>query len=282
MAAGPLAISWLDVFTDRLFGGNPLAVVHDADALSDAQMHALTREIGLSETVFVREDARALRIFTPALEVPLAGHPVVGATIDLARLGRIPAEGRHVFRTGVGATPVEVAAGFATMTQGDPEIGPELPAADIAPLLGLAARDLVGLPVAASTGVRFVFARVRDRATLARVRADVDAIAAIDDPALGLVAWCETGDGSASQRMFGPRFGIPEDPATGVAAGALAALRVAQGAAPGPLLVSQGEELGRPSRIECAVGGAPGSPREVRVGGRATLVLEGALAPGVP
>lgn len=280
--SGGLEVAWLDVFTERPLGGNPLAVVLDADALGGERMQALAAELGLSETIFVLEDARRLRIFTPATELPLAGHPVVGASLELARRGRIPAEGTWTFTTGVGPTPVELRGGTATMTQAPLEAWPELDPATVAPLLGLEPADLVSAPVPASTGVRFVFAQVADRATLARVRADQEAIAAMDDPALGVVAWCEEAPGRLAQRMFGPRLGVPEDPATGSAAGALGALRVRLGAEPGRLTISQGEEIGRPSRIEVEVGGSAGAPSPPRVGGRAALVLEGRLAAGVP
>ena len=281
MTAGGLEVAWLDVFTEEPFGGNPLAVVLDADELSDEQMQALAAEIGLSETIFVREEARRLRIFTPAIEMPLAGHPVVGASIELARRGRIPAEGVWTFRTNVGDTPVELGGGRATMTQAEPESWPEIEPQLAASLLGLSTADLVGPVVPYSTGVRFVCARVRDRDTLARVEADQAGIDAMDDPALGLVAWWEE-DGAVAQRMFAPRMGIAEDPATGAAAGALGALRVLQGAQPGAIAIDQGAEIGRPSRIHVEVEGAPGAPRAPRVGGSAALVLEGRLAPGVP
>lgn len=281
MTAGGLEVGWLDVFTEQPFGGNPLAVVLDADALDAEAMQVLAAEIGLSETIFVLEDSRRLRIFTPAIEMPLAGHPVVGASIELARRGRIPAEGTWTFRTNVGQTPVQLGGGMATMTQAELQAWPELEPEAVAPLLGVEPGDIEGRPVPCSTGVRFVCARVRDRATLARVDADQAGIAAMDDPALGLVAWCEDG-GAVAQRMFAPRMGIAEDPATGVAAGALGALRVLQGAAPGPIVIDQGAEVARPSRIHVEVGGAPGSPAAPRVGGSAVLVLEGRLAPGVP
>lgn len=279
--SGGLEVAWLDVFTEQPLGGNPLAVVLDADGLGTGQMQELAAEFGLSETIFVLEEARRLRIFTPQIEMPLAGHPVVGASLELARRGRIPAEGAWTFRTNVGDTPVELAAGKATMTQAEPESWPELATAEVAPLLGLEASDLVGAPVPCSTGVRFVCARVRDRATLARVSADQHAIGAMEDPALGLVAWCED-DGAIAQRMFAPRMGVAEDPATGAAAGALGALRVLLGAEPGRIVIEQGEELGRPARIHVTVSGAPGKPSAPRVGGSAVLVMEGRLAPGVP
>ena len=282
MRAGRLELSWVDVFTDRPLGGNPLAVVLDADELTAEQMQALAGEIGLSETTFVLEDAARLRIFTPAIEMPLAGHPVVGASLELARRGRISAEGRTVFRTGVGETPVDVSGGIATMTQAPPER--EEVTLDAAGLLGLTPPDIVGEPAACSTGVRFVLAQVRDRETLKRVEADQAAIGGMDDPALGMVAWCHAKKGtdpSFAMRMFAPRMGIAEDPATGVAAGALGALRVFGGAEPGRITISQGEEIGRPSTIHVEVGGRAGAPEHVRVGGRAVLLFEGALAPGV-
>jgi trans-2,3-dihydro-3-hydroxyanthranilate isomerase len=278
-----LELSWLDVFTDRALGGNPLAVVLDADELTAEQMQALAGELGLSETIFVLEDAARLRIFTPAIEMPLAGHPVVGASLELARRGRIPTEGRTVFRTGVGETPVDISGGIATMTQAAPERAEVT--LDAAGLLGLSPSDVLGEPAACSTGVRFLLAQVRDRATLARVEADQAGIGGMDDPALGMVAWCEhakTGtDPSFAMRMFAPRMGIAEDPATGVAGGALGALRVFEGAEPGRITISQGKEIGRPSAIHVEVGGLPGEPADVRVGGRAVLLFEGALAPGV-
>ena len=280
MTADRLELAWLDVFTDHPFGGNPLAVVLDADPLSGEQMQVLARELGLSETIFALEDAASLRIFTPEIEMPLAGHPVVGASLELARRGRIPADGRTVFRTNVGETPVDISDGVATMTQAPPERGPDLDASTVAALLGLEPDALLGPPATCSTGVRFVLAHVTDRAALGRVHPDQESISTIDDPALGLVAWCEDA-GTVHQRMFAPRMGIAEDPATGVSAGALGALRVFLGAEPGRMTVRQGDEIGRPSKISVEVGGAPGKPADVRVGGRARLVLEGRLAPGL-
>jgi trans-2,3-dihydro-3-hydroxyanthranilate isomerase len=273
-AAG-LRVSWLDVFTDRPFAGNPLAVVLDADALDSDRMQALARELGLSETVFVLEHAARLRIFTPGGEVPLAGHPVVGASLELARLGRIPGQGRWVFRTGVGDTPVDVADGTATMTQAEPALGAELDPQEVARVLRLPPEGLLGRPRVCSTGLDQGFAQVRDPETLARVEPDLLGVRAL--PSLGLAAWAENGDAAVVQRYFVPQLGIAEDPATGSAAGALGALRVFRGAAPGRLTVRQGAEVGRPSTIEVEVDGEPGRPRSVRVAGRAVLVLEAEL-----
>lgn len=267
-----MRLSWLDVFTDRPFAGNPLAVVTDADALDTHGMQALARELGLSETTFTLDRDAALRIFTPTHELPLAGHPVVGTALELARLGRIG--GRHTFRTGAGDVRVEVGGGLAWMWQLEPVRGPELAPDTVAPLLGV---DVVGTPtMCTTTGVRQAFARVQDRAALRAVSPDLAGIAALD-AVDGLAAWCED-DALIAQRFFAPQIGVDEDPATGSAAGALGALRVFEGAEPGRITVEQGEAIGRPSTIEVAVGGAPGVPRDVRIGGRAVLVLEAEIS----
>lgn len=273
-----LRVDWLDVCTDTAFAGNPLAVVPDADELDERQMQTIAAELGLSETVFVIGGAERLRIFTPTAELPLAGHPVIGVTHDLVRLGRIPGDSRHVFQTQAGETPVEIGGGIATMTQGEFDPGSELDPDALAPLLGLSPADVVGAPrVCSTTGVRHAFVRVGDREALRAIRADLAAIAAFD-VADGVAPWCEEGEAVLAQRFFAPRIGVPEDPATGSAAGALGALRVFEGAEPGALTVSQGEELGRPSILRVTVGGAPGAPANVRVGGGAVLILEGRLS----
>jgi trans-2,3-dihydro-3-hydroxyanthranilate isomerase len=272
-----LAVHWLDVFTDRPFAGNPVAVLPDADDLSDEQMQTIAAELGLSETVFVRGGAERLRIFTPGGELPLAGHPVVGTSLCLARLGRIPSDGRHVFRTGVGETPVEVHGGVATMTQAPLEVGDEADPERVAAMLGIDAGDLIGGPRFHSTTGDWsqLFVQLRDRVTLGRVAPDLPLILA-EAATDSLVAWCEHGD-ELAQRVFLPRLGIPEDPATGAAAGAVGALRVFEGGAPGDVVVRQGDEVGRPSEIHVSVGGSPGAPEPPRVGGRAVSVLEGTL-----
>jgi len=268
-----VAVHWLDVFTDRPFAGNPLAVLPDADGLSDEQLQAIARELGLSETAFVFGGAERLRIFTQTFEVPLAGHPVVGTTHLLARLGRI-GEGTHVFQTGVGDTPVDFDGELATMTQAPLEAGDEVAAEAVAAMLRIDAGDIAGTPRFYTTsGIKQVFARVRDRELLASLDPDAAAIAA-DERIDALMPWCEDGD-ELAQRFFGPRMGIVEDPATGSAAGALAALRVFEGGEPGSIVVRQGAEIGRPSEMHVEVDGEAGTPTQVRVGGRSVLVLEG-------
>jgi trans-2,3-dihydro-3-hydroxyanthranilate isomerase len=269
-----MRVDWLDVFTDIPFAGNPLAVVPDADPLDDDQMQEIAAELGLSETVFVFGGAKRIRIFTPRAELPLAGHPVIGATHDLVRLGRIAAEGTHVFETGVGATPVETRDGLAVMTQAAFEPGSALDPAEMAALVGVAAHDVIGVPrIASTTNTPYAFVRVRDRETLAAVTPDLAAIETFER-AEAVAAWCEEEPGLLAQRFFIPRYGIDEDPATGSAAGALCALRVFEGGDPDAVTVTQGAEIGRPSTIEVTVGGEPGAPADVRIGGAAVLVLE--------
>lgn len=273
-----MRLSWLDVFTDRPFAGNQLAVVPEADELSDDQMQALARELAISETVFALDGGKRIRIFTPAKELPLAGHPTVGCAIELARLGVIPAEGQWEFTTGMGRTPVALTGGTAFMTQAEPELGLEHDLVAVVQALQVDEDVLPSPPqMCTTTGVRQLFAEVRDRAALAALAPDQGLVNGLENVDV-LIAWCEVGDGEVAQRGFAPQLGIAEDPATGSAAGALAALRVFRGASPGRLLVRQGEEIGRPSEMRVEVDGEPGTPTEVRVGGRAVLVFEGEFA----
>ena len=269
-------IAWLDVFTSRLFTGNQLAVV-DGNGLSDEQMQTIARELGVSETVFVLGAAAELRIWTPGYELPGAGHPVIGAALELARRGDVPASGTWVFEIRGREVMVELSDGSATMTQPDPGLGVIVDYAAAAAALQVDEDAIVSEPQFCTTGVRQVFAQVRDRDALAAIHPDLDLVAGLRN-ADGLVAWCEAGDGEVAQRFFAPQMGIPEDAATGSAAGALGSLRVFRGAEPGALVVRQGAEIHRPSEIHVEIGGAVGAPTDVRVGGQAVLVFEGALA----
>ena len=272
-----LALHWVDVFTERPFAGNALAVFPDADELDDEQMQDIAAELNLSETTFVVGGARQVRIFTPRSELPLAGHPMVGTAYVLASLGRLPAEGRHVLKTGVGETTIEVAGDTATMTQASFEPGEELDPQQMATLLRIRSDEVVGTPRACSTiTAPQALVRVPDRETLAGIDPDLPAIAAFGD-AMGVGAWCEDG-GELALRFFVPGDGIPEDPATGSAAGALGALRVFEGGEPGSVLVRQGEEVGRPSEIHVTVGGRPGAPDPPRVGGSVVPVMTGTFS----
>jgi trans-2,3-dihydro-3-hydroxyanthranilate isomerase len=288
-----------DVFAERAFGGNPLAVVLDAAGLSDAEMQAIAREFDYSETTFVlppddpAHTAR-VRIFTPAQEIPFAGHPNVGTAYVLARLRHAhgPAAGdRLLFEERAGLVPVDVAyeAGRpvgATLTAPEPlAVGATVPAATVAACAGLAPADIDTRrhpPTVVSGGLPFPVAEVRDRAALARARPVPEAFAALPAAAGGSLHLYtrDAGDLDLRTRMFAPPHGIPEDAATGSANAALAAYLASLATEADlhlRLRIGQGDEMGRPSRLVADVEKAAGRVGAVRIGGRCVLVADGVL-----
>ena len=284
-----------DVFTDRRFGGNQLAVFPEASGLPAQTMQQIAREIGFAETTFVTAAERPgtdvrMRIFTPGRELPMAGHPVVGSTFALARVGRI-AEGRAdwVFGLNIGPIPVSLEwsvarLDFAWMTQGTPEFGPPIDdLGKVAAALGLAEEDIraTGLPVQqVSCGVPFVFVPLATRAAVDR--------AVPDTRLLDFEAYVFTTDraGAADSattysRMFAPMFGVAEDPATGGASGPLGSYLVRHSLVePGharSILNLQGVKLGRPSWIHISIESSGGAISRVRVGGTSVFVAEGMM-----
>ena len=291
-----------DVFTDTPFGGNPLAVLSDAAGITDAAMQAIAREFNLSETVFVLPPddpthTRRLRIFTPAREVPFAGHPTVGSALVLAWLGEIDLAGattRIVFEEGAGPVPVTIRAeaGRAVFAELAAPVAPEVrtapDAAALAALLGLSEADLrgdAGLPAACSCGLPFLIVELRDAAALGRARLDRARWQELLADAWArevLVVTRDAADVGADfrVRMFAPAAGIEEDPATGSAAAALGGwlgLREATGDGTYRYAIAQGLEMGRPSRLEVAVERRAGQVAAVRVGGRAVPISEGTI-----
>ena len=312
----------LDVFTQEPFTGNALAVFPEAEGITDEQMMKIAREMNLSETVFVlkpKEKSRAnsnqpsaepavlrrLRIFTPAREIPFAGHPVVGTWNALAREGVVPIpEGgngwtRIHHELGVGILPVDIEFKDGTpvqvvMTQGEFAIKAEIEdaseQAELARALGLRIEDLdETLPIQTiSTGLAFLAVPIRSLAALGRCKVNSALLAEIYQRA-GATG-CETftretieiGDARAHVRMFAPGDNIAEDPATGSAAGALGAYLVHHGAANIEasdgrfrFVIEQGDFMHRPSRINLEVAGKPGAIDEVRVGGASVVVAQG-------
>lgn len=284
-----------DVFTDVMFGGNQLAVFPDGRGLSTGTMQQIAREMNLSETVFVfppQESAhtRQLRIFTPGGELPFAGHPTVGAAFVLTSIGDVPLTGdttRLVFEEGVG--PVEVIVRsrnrlpvYSELSAAKlPEAGPPAPAlAEIGAALSLDPAQLTGgnrLPRAFSCGVPFLFVTVRDLAALGAARLNQSAwelhLSHYWAPEVYLIA--EPADGPEIRaRMFAPLMGIPEDPATGSAAAALAGYLAPEHPADGTLrwTVRQGVEMGRPSAIYVEADVSGGAICAVRVGGSSVMV----------
>jgi trans-2,3-dihydro-3-hydroxyanthranilate isomerase len=289
-----------DVFTDRPFSGNQLAVVFDADDLSVAQMQAIATEFGFSESTFVQTAAEGaghdfrVRIFTPDREIPFAGHPTVGTALALAWRGLIaPGRERVVLGEGAGPVPVDltfaggraVAAEFAAPRE--PSLGAGADPAAVADALGLDVDRLLttgGLPRDASCGLPFLFVELADLASLVAARLRGTG-AELSPSAEGLYLFTrDRGDDPAADiraRMFSPAHGIVEDPATGSAAAALAGLLATTEAGVGDgtsrYRILQGAEMGRPSRIEASARIEDGRVVEVRVGGSAVPVAEGTI-----
>jgi trans-2,3-dihydro-3-hydroxyanthranilate isomerase len=289
----------VDVFTDERFGGNPLAVFPAAAGLTTGQMQNLAREFNLSEVTFVLPPAdpahiAQVRIFTPVREVPFAGHPNVGTAFVLAR--RQPDLPRNlVFEEAAGLVPIELQRDASGLTTGAkitaPQalaVGPAIAPALVAACVSLAPEEVmtqVHAPVYAGVGIRFVIAELTNRAALARARPDLAAFrkAAEHHPDIGV--GCKThlyvrdpsNPTRLATRMFAPLLGIMEDPATGSANAALAALLAQLTGAGRPQLsfdIRQGVEMGRPSRLHAT---AYVSDSEIRasVAGSCVPVLRG-------
>lgn len=294
-----------DVFTDQIFGGNPLAVFSDARGLDAATMQRIAREFNISETVFVLPPddpahTRRLRIFTPGAELPFAGHPTVGTAFVLAQIGALgPLEGERVtiiFEEGVGPVPVTIflrdgRPTSAQLTAGRLPSAGELSVAiaDLAAVLGLEPAEIgygAYQPAAVSSGgPPFTIIPLRDRAALGRARLRLEHwerhLANSWAPEVYPICFDpELPDSDLRVRMFAPRLGVPEDPATGAAATALAGyLAPRAGVADGTLrwVVEQGFEMGRPSILEVEADMAGSELRAVRVGGAAVMVSEGSF-----
>jgi trans-2,3-dihydro-3-hydroxyanthranilate isomerase len=280
-----LAYEIVDVFTDRPFAGNPLAVVFGAQELATGQLQALAREFNLSETVFVLPATQAAatyraRIFTPARELPFAGHPSVGAAVTASRRG-LCGPGPVIQECGAGLLPIEVADDRATLTGGSPTVGPELAPAPLLAAVGLAAEDFAGpAPRVAGCGLEFPYLPVRPDAV---ARAAVDAVAwarhGLDH--ISVFSW-QAGEASAHARVFASGLGVPEDPATGSAALGLGVWLVASGLLPGEgessYTVGQGTEMRRPSALDCTVTATGGVAVGATVSGQVVPIARGEIA----
>jgi trans-2,3-dihydro-3-hydroxyanthranilate isomerase len=297
---------YLDVFTNRAFGGNPLAVFPDATGLSPQAMQALAREINFSESTFIlpkeREDTDIrMRIFTPKEEMPMAGHPTVGSTFALAHLGIIPAgRASWTFGLNIGPTPVDIdweggRARFVWMNQRCPEFGGIVTDFETAgQAIGVDADRIrrTGLPVQeVSCGVPFIFFPLATRADVDACRADGEVFnemcrkAGVDNHG-AFVFSTEPGEDGATvySRMFAPRLGVFEDPATGSASGPLGSYLVRHGVVTpdraGKILSLQGAKMGRPSWIHIAIATSGADITGVRVGGEAILTAQGEFLVG--
>ncbi|MDH4038015.1 MAG: PhzF family phenazine biosynthesis protein [Candidatus Krumholzibacteria bacterium] len=294
----------VDVFTDRAFGGNPLAVFPYATGLSTEQMQRIAREFNLSETAFVlppetpQQNFR-VRIFTPARELPFAGHPTVGTAYVLAACGRVTLEGertRIVLGEDVGDIQVDIDARkgiphYARLTVAQlPEWGPEAPAIeDLAAMLSISPQDLLDdetdHPQTISCGVPFLFVPLASREAVSRVRLDWEWSNQYLRTGWAKLVYAFSHDAespgcSVHARALTRAAGIEEDPATGAACSALAGyLARREGLKDGVARwrVEQGIEMGRPSFLDVEAEARDGALTGVRVGGQSVIVSEGHL-----
>lgn len=300
-----LPLHTLDVFTDRRFCGNPLAVVGDADALDSAQMQAIARELNLAETVFVLKPqnpahSARVRIFTPGSELPFAGHPTIGTAILLAELRTPLVNGERdaliVLEQTIGTVRVGVRLrpGQPPFAEFDapklPEKATPPPARDrIADALGLLPRE-IGFenhtPQCLTAGNTFAFVPVTSLEALGRARVEQAYWRGVfpGSALTGVYLYtreCVHNGSSFHARMFAPHLGIAEDPATGSAAVGFAGIvHDFDGLTDGVhrRVIEQGHEMGRPSSIVLTLIVEGGRLETVRIGGSAVRVIDGTLA----
>ncbi|MDQ3877355.1 MAG: PhzF family phenazine biosynthesis protein [Actinomycetota bacterium] len=276
----------LDVFADGAYSGNPLAVFPDAAELSTGQMQSIASEMNLSETTFVTRvsaDSYDVRIFTPKIELPMAGHPTLGTAWWLRHSGRISG-GEVEQRSAAGATAVTFEGDLVWLQRTgsvDQDLERSKPNlhAELADALGVDESD-IGLearelgrsgrlaPALAEAGVPMLMAPLRDLTALQRASSS-GALTAFND--MGAYCFTATQAGRLRARGFFPGAGVAEDPATGVAAAALG-IYLADRIGTTKVEIAQGVEMGRPSKILLDA-----RQDHVRVGGRCVHILEGRL-----
>jgi trans-2,3-dihydro-3-hydroxyanthranilate isomerase len=271
----------VDVFTDVPFAGNQLGVFTDARALTGEQMLTLTRELGFSECTFVLPPEQGgharIRIFTPGRELPFAGHPVLGTAFALGA----PLQAVELrLETGSGVVPVRLEREgakivFGRMDQPPPTVAPFDREAELLAALGVGRSEL---PIEVyDNGVLHVYVCLASPEAVGALEPDMAALERLGDVGVN----CFAGSGTAwKTRMFGPAIGVPEDPATGSAAGPLALHLARHGriAFGDEIEISQGAEIGRPSTLYARVDGDAESIERVEVGGSAVIVAKGEFA----
>ncbi|MDB5620051.1 PhzF family phenazine biosynthesis protein [Tardiphaga sp.] len=296
----------VDVFTDRAFGGNPLAVIPDARGIGDARMQAIATEFNYSETTFVlppddpAHDAR-VRIFTPTDEIPFAGHPNVGTAFVLGRqqmvFGKNVAD-RMIFEENAGLVQIDllrdgsevIGAGF--IAPQPLELGDEIDAPTLAACVSLPSDAIVREthpPRIVSVGLPFAVAELMNLEALAAARPDTASFAEAGrrhwhrDDRFSVFVYVRTGLGidHLRARMFAPLSNIPEDPATGSASAALSAYLASidpRHDAVHAITIEQGVEMGRPSAIGVEVNKRDGCVKTVRISGHCVAMMQGTLA----
>ena len=291
-----------DVFTDTRFGGNQLAVLPHADGLSDKQMQQIAREFNFSESTFVfppeAGGTRKVRIFTPAKELPFAGHPNVGTAFVLAtagELGEIESSLTVTFEEKAGSVPVTIqrrSVNSFWCELAAPEsisVGKTIAAQSLAEIVSLKPDDIVvetHLPQVASVGFPFVFAELRDRSALEQARIDIEKLTVLQTQGMppDIHLYIHSADEfDIRARMFAPLDGVPEDPATGSANCTLAGLLAQYSEkADGRFdwRIAQGVEMGRPSVLIARAEKRNGVVTGAWIGGDSVLVSEGFIEVG--
>lgn len=295
----------IDVFTSRPFGGNQLAVFHDETELTAETMQKIARELNLSETVFIRppqnpENQKSLRIFTPKVELPMAGHPTVGAAFVLANKGIIPTEpgtNEWTLEEQIGEIPVMVYkegtdVAKVEMTQPLPVFGSHFRKPGlVADLLSLSPKDLDHrFPIqSVSSGVPFLFIPVRTLAAMKEINFRVDiwerqfSQNQYTQHIFVFTMQTEEKQSTVHSRMFAPAMGIQEDPATGAASGPLGAYLVEHGVIPPAkdgiyeIRSEQGFEIKRPSYIDIMITKTGSKISEVKIGGQSVTMGKGQI-----
>ena len=281
------AIRHVDAFTSQPLEGNPAAVV-DGEGIDAVTMQRIALNQKLSETVFLlppgsKENHAHLRIFTPAHELPFAGHPTLAAAHTLVSEGIVKlAEGETLrIETGAGLIPIEIAGDppMYTMTQVTPKFRAcEHPLDSIASWIGLAADDVVRAELV-STGIFWLIAQIASLEAMLRVRPDMQALVEHDISIFCIGA--QSPEASVHVRTFAPGGGVPEDPVTGSSNGCIAAFikkhrLLAEDDGEISYVAEQGIEMGQPGRVVARVSG-PDDAMSVRIGGHAVTVLRGEL-----
>lgn len=293
----PLPFYWVDAFSSEPFGGNPCAVVLDADGMSDAQMLTLAQEMGLSETAFIMSPSVdsgtsradfAARYYTPKQEIPLAGHPTIASVRALIAAGRIRAGQSIQLQLTAGVITVETCAAPSptiTMSQCQPEFLVQYDPAIAAQFLGLSVQDLVAdVPVqTVSTGTPQLMVPVKDRVAVQKAVFDAEAYRRFERDAdcTSLHVFCPEGytsDGGSYARHFALIPHAVEDAFTGSATGGMAAYLYHYGLIASPKFrAEQGHDMGRPGVAEVEVVGTPEAIQTVKVGGQAAVLVEGQM-----
>lgn len=292
----------VDVFTSTKFGGNPLAVVLNAEGLTTEQMQTIAGEFNLAETSFVLppkdpSHTAEVRIFTPRYEMPFAGHPNVGTGYVLARAGKSyswPINGSTlIFEEKAGLVRIDVMkqggaiSGARVASPQQLSLGAEIPLELVAAAASLSVDDIatgIHVPRIASTGAPFILAELASYEALAKARANSEVyhqeIAKLPTTSIYFYCWSTGEDAALRARMFAPHHGIPEDPATGSAASALAGLLAhlrPDRDLELSLKVAQGIEMGRPSYLHIAAKKESGQVTATYVGGECAPMLSGSF-----